>query len=144
MVSQKNKGTEHPVREQVLGYKAPARAYQAENADPRCPFTGSLVVKQETLQGVVVRKDVNKTATVEWQRSQFIPKYERYALQRSRVRVHNPPALDAQIGDEVVIARTRPLSKMKHHVVIAIVKRAGQKTSGGTTRGTNDDNGGKA
>lgn len=109
------------VRADVLGYAAPPRAFQPEFRDRNCPFTGGLSVQREQVQGTIVRKDTNKTATLEWYQSVYVPKYERFALKRYRIRVHNPPALDARVGDKVVAARTRPLSKTKHHVIIAVL-----------------------
>ncbi len=109
------------VRKEVLGIAAPERAFDSQYYDKNCPFTGGLVVKKELLTGKVIKKDTNKSATIEWNRSSYIPKYERFALRRSRLRVHNPPCLDAQIGQSVLVARTRPLSKTKHHVIIQIL-----------------------
>ncbi len=113
----------YKVKETVLGIPAPQGAYDSSNYDKNCPFTGSLVVKKELLKGKVIKKDTNKSATIEWFESKFIPKYERYAINRSRLRVHNPPAVNAQIGQEVLVARTRPLSKTKHHVIIKIFEK---------------------
>lgn len=110
------------VRKEVLGIPAPERAYDSQYYDKNCPFTGGLVVKKELLTGRVIKKDTNKSATIEWNRSSYVPKYERFALKRSRLRVHNPPCLDAQIGQKVLVARTRPLSKTKHHVIIQILE----------------------
>ena len=111
----------HAVKETVLGIPAPARAYDSASYDRNCPFTGGLAVKKELLKGKVIKKDTNKSATIEWFRSHYVPKYERYELKRSRLRVHNPPAVNAQIGQTVLVARTRPLSKTKHHVIIQIL-----------------------
>ena len=105
---------------EVLGVRAPKVTVSVN--DKKCPFTGGLVVKNELLKGKVIKKDINHSATIEWQRSVYVPKYERYSTKRSRVRVHNPEAIDAQVGDFVVAARTRPLSKTKHHVIIEIQK----------------------
>ena len=110
----------YQLRKSVLGIPAPERAYDSANYDQNCPFTGGLVVKKELLRGKVIKKDISKSATIEWFRSSYVPKYERYLLKRSRLRVHNPPAVNAQIGQEVLVARTRPLSKTKHHVIIKI------------------------
>ena len=110
------------VRKEVLGIPAPERAYDSQYYDQKCPFTGGLVVKKELLTGKVIKKDTNKSATIEWNSSSYVPKYERFALKRSRLRVHNPPCLDAQIGQKVLVARTRPLSKTKHHVIIQILE----------------------
>lgn len=102
---------------EVLGRKPPRESC----GDAKCPFHGIIQVKKELAEGVVVKRDLNRSATIEWHRSLYIPKYERYAFRRSRLRVHNPACVDAQIGDKVVAARTRPLSKTKHHVLIAKV-----------------------
>ncbi len=113
----------------VLGIPAPKRADDSKNYDPKCPFTGGLAVKKELLQGKVIKKDTNRSATIEWFRPYYVPKYERYEVRRSRVRVHNPPALDAQVGQTVLVAKTRPLSKTKHHVIIQIITKETQNES---------------
>ncbi len=110
------------IKKEVLGIPAPERAYDSKYYDKNCPFTGGLVVKKELLTGKVVKKDTNKSATIEWFRPHYVPKYERYELRRSRLRVHNPPCLDAQVGQSVLVARTRPLSKTKHHVIIQVLE----------------------
>ncbi|MBS3139405.1 30S ribosomal protein S17 [Candidatus Woesearchaeota archaeon] len=117
----------HAVKETVLGIPAPARAYDSASYDRNCPFTGGLAVKKELLKGKVIKKDTNKSATIEWFRSHYVPKYERYELKRSRLRVHNPPAVNAQIGQTVLVARTRPLSKTKHHVIIKVFEPVGKE-----------------
>lgn len=86
--------------------------------DINCPFHGTLGVRGRTFTGIVVAKDVHKTATVEWPRKYFIQKYERHETRKTRLRVHNPPCINAEIGDEVKIMETRPLSKTKHFVII--------------------------
>lgn len=109
------------VRKEVLGIPAPARAFDSRYHHKNCPFTGTLAVKKELLSGRVIKKDTNKSATIEWHRTRYVPKYERYERRRSRLRVHNPPCLDAQVGQEVLVARTRPLSKTKNHVILQIL-----------------------
>ncbi len=71
-----------------------------------------------TFTGVVVSDKMSKTVTVEWTRRQYIPKYERYQIRRTRVKAHNPEEIDAREGDIVTIKETRPLSKTKHFIVI--------------------------
>ena len=102
----------------IFGIKAPAKTC----TDSKCPFHGSILVKKELLKGKVIKKDINRSATIEWFRQHFIPKYERYETRRSRMRVHNPACLNAAVGAEVTVARTRPLSKTKNHVIIQIVE----------------------
>ena len=102
------------MKQELLGAKAPKKTC----TDQKCPFHGQLNVKNELSKGVVVKKDANHSATIEWKRSHYVPKYERYEIRVSRLRVHNPPCIDAKIGDEVVAAKTRPMSKTKNHVII--------------------------
>lgn len=107
------------MKQEILGVKAPKKIC----TDKKCPFHGQLSVKKELFRGVVIKKDMHHSATIEWTRSYYIPKYERYEMRRSRLRVHNPPCLEAQVGQRVLAAKTRPLSKTKHHVVIQILKK---------------------
>ncbi|MBU0457104.1 MAG: 30S ribosomal protein S17 [Nanoarchaeota archaeon] len=109
------------VRKEVFGISAPERAYDSQYYDKKCPFTGGLAVKKEFLKGKVVKRDTNKSATIEWHTPSYVKKYERYEVLRSRLRVHNPSCIDAQVGQTVLVARTRPLSKTKNHVIIKIL-----------------------
>ena len=89
-----------------------------ECKDKKCPFHGDLSVRGRTFTGIIIKRDVHKTATVEWSRIIKIPKYERYEKKRTKVRVHNPSCIDAKIGDNVKIIECRPLSKTKNFVII--------------------------
>ena len=102
----------------VLGIKSPQKP---EQYDKKCPFYGELVVKKETLVGTIIKKDTNRSATIELKRSKYVPKYERYEVRRFTLRVHNPTSINAQIGQKVLVAKTRPLSKTKNHVILAVV-----------------------
>ncbi|MBS3116174.1 30S ribosomal protein S17 [Candidatus Woesearchaeota archaeon] len=109
------------IKKTVLGVEAPQKAYDPVNYDKKCPFTGEITVKKELLRGKVIKKDTNKSATIEWLSHFYVPKYERFEMRRSRLRVHNPPSVNADVGQEVLVARTRPLSKTKHHVILKII-----------------------
>jgi small subunit ribosomal protein S17 len=87
-------------------------------SDQNCPFHGRIIVRGMAFDGIVVKKNVHRTATVEWSRRYFIPKYERYEKRRTKLSVHNPACIDAKIGDKVKIMETRPLSKTKHFVIV--------------------------
>lgn len=107
------------MKSEIFGIKSPEKVCQ----DAKCPFHGKVNVKKEFLKGRIIKKDVYHSATIEWQGPYFVPKYERYELRRSRLRVHNPPCIDANIGDEVLVARTRPLSKTKNHLIIQLLAK---------------------
>ena len=97
---------------------------QKECTDGKCHFHGNINVKKENYVGVVIKKDANRTATIGWGRRLHIPKYERYEKRRSRLRVHNPACIDAAVGDEVRVMRTRPLSKTKNFMIVEVIKKA--------------------
>ena len=107
----------------ILGVKAPKN----KCTDGNCPFHSSLNVKNETFKGTVIKRDSSHTATIEWFRPRLVPKYERYEIRRSRLRVHNPVCVDAQVGDSVFVARTRPLSKTKNAVILSTVASESKK-----------------
>jgi small subunit ribosomal protein S17 len=86
--------------------------------DARCPFHGGFKVKGRTLKGLIVAKDMHKSATLETERMQKVRKYERYMKKKTRIRVHNPPCINAQVGGEVRIMECRPISKTKNFVII--------------------------
>jgi len=87
----------------------------------KCPFYGQLPVRGQTLEGTVVSTDMEKTVIVEREYDVFVPKYDRYMKRRSRIPAHVPGVLEPlEVGDEVTIAETRPLSKTKAHVVVRV------------------------
>src|SRR3989338_2409613 len=92
--------------------------------DINCPEHGRLKTKGATFYGSVISDKMNKTVTVQWPRKIYIPKYERYQIRLSKIKAHNPPCINAKMGDYVKIKETRPLSKTKNFVVEEIL---GQK-----------------
>ena len=88
--------------------------------DKHCPFHGKLNLHGKTFTGTVIKKNPHKTVNVEWPRTFFVSKFERYAKRRSRVKAHNPPCIEAVVGDKVTIIETRPISKTKKFVVVRI------------------------
>ena len=51
--------------------------------DPNCPFHGTLPVRGQVLEGVVVSNKAERTITVERSYYKFIKKYERYEKRKS-------------------------------------------------------------
>lgn len=89
-----------------------------ECEDTNCPFHGKLSVRGQIIEGVVVSDKAPKTVTVLKSYLKKIRKYERYEKRRSKIHAHNPPCIDAKVGDVVKIAECRPLSKTKRFVVV--------------------------
>ena len=98
---------------------------EGECDDENCPFHGTLPVRGQILEGVVVSDKMPKTVVVERTYLRKIAKYERYEKRKSKIQAHNPPCIAAKVGDFVKIAECRPLSKTKSFVVIE--KRSGEE-----------------
>ena len=100
------------------GFKAPEKACE----DKHCPFHGSIGVRGRIFIGKITNDKLRISPTVEWERSIFVPKYERFKKGRTRVKAHNPPCIDAKLGDKVRIAECKPISKTKNFVIVEKLK----------------------
>lgn len=86
--------------------------------DKHCPFHGEKSLRGRIFSGTVIQAKTPKHAVVEWEWKKIVPKYERYEKRRTRVAVHNPACIGAEVGDRVKIMETRKISKTKSFVVI--------------------------
>lgn len=86
--------------------------------DKNCPNHGTLSLRGRIFTGTVVSDRMSKTAVVEWPRTHYLTKYERYEKRRTKLKVHNPECINAKEGHKVKIAECRPLSKTKNFVII--------------------------
>jgi len=103
-----------------IGIKAKAPKQLCE--DPKCPWHGKLPVRGRVVEGKVVSAKAQRTAIIEREYFQLVPKYERYERRHSRIVAYKPDCIDVKVGDVVKIAECRPLSKTKHFVVIEVLK----------------------
>ena len=71
--------------------------------------------------GVVASNKMTKTVVVEIKRVYRHPLYKKVVHQSKRVKAHDE--IGCQIGDEVQIVESRPLSRDKRWVVESVVKR---------------------
>jgi small subunit ribosomal protein S17 len=109
-------------KKKSIGMKA--KAPEKRCNDIKCPFHGNLKLRGKTIIGTVVSDKMHNTVNVEWIRRILLPKYERYAKKRSRVKAHNPECINAAEGDMVKIAECRPLSKTKNFCIIENLGKA--------------------
>ncbi len=86
--------------------------------DPNCPFHGTLKVRGQILEGMVVSNKMRQTVMVKREFMRHLKKYERYEKRRSTIAAHSPTCLNVQEGDSVKIMECRPVSKAKTFVVI--------------------------
>jgi small subunit ribosomal protein S17 len=88
------------------------------DGDLHAPFYGTLPVRGQLLQGVVVRSRAQRTVVVRIERLKYDSKYERYQRRSSRIQAHSTASVGAQEGDAVTLMECRPLSKTKSFVII--------------------------
>ncbi len=78
---------------------------------------------RKTKVGTVVSDAMQKTVVVEVQRRGRHPFYKKIIRHTRRFKAHDE-AGDAHVGDKVLIAETRPLSKDKRWRVAEVLERA--------------------
>ena len=78
-----------------------------------------------TLQGRVVSDKMDKTITVKIGRRGKHPVYGKYVTRSSKVHVHDEENT-AGMGDTVLVAESRPMSKSKSWTLVEVVETATQ------------------
>lgn len=78
--------------------------------------------KRRRMVGVVTSSKMQKTAVVEIERTYRHPLYKKVVHSQSKMKAHDE--LGCHVGDQVQIVESQPISKDKHWVVEAILKRS--------------------
>ncbi|MBN1829199.1 MAG: 30S ribosomal protein S17 [Deltaproteobacteria bacterium] len=78
---------------------------------------------RRTMQGVVVSNSMNKTVVVMTERLVKHPKFQKFIRRRKKYHAHDENNT-CGVGDRVLIAESRPLSRMKRWRVRTIVEKA--------------------
>ncbi|MCK4883691.1 MAG: 30S ribosomal protein S17 [Candidatus Diapherotrites archaeon] len=86
--------------------------------DKNCQYHGTLSVRGSMIEGKVVSAKMKKTAVIEISYLIKNQKYERQERRRSKLKAHVPDCINVNIGDKVLIAECRKLSKTKNFVVM--------------------------
>ncbi len=108
----------------TIGYNIESDVKAEPSNDKNCPYTGNVSVRGKMFEGTVVSALMAKTVKVEWETMVKDSKYNRYLKNRTKVAAHNSDAVSAKLGDKVLIAECRPLSKTKKFVVLKVIERA--------------------
>ena len=77
--------------------------------------------RRRRMVGKVTSNKMMKTVVVEIVRKYRHPLYQKVVYSSNRVKAHDE--LSCQVGDEVQIVESRPLSRYKRWVVEAVLKR---------------------
>ena len=76
-----------------------------------------------TFQGYITKK-FDKRVVVEFERTVYVPKYERFAKKKTKLHARIPEGMVVDVGDYVKLQECRPLSKIIHFIVIENVRKA--------------------
>ena len=106
----------HTMRDIGIAVAKPKR--EPAPGDQLNPFNGSLPVRGSVIVGTVVSAKMLHTAVVEKQHERLNVKFERIEKRTRRYAAHIPSNIDVTVGDEVVIAECRPVSKTVSFVVV--------------------------
>jgi small subunit ribosomal protein S17 len=79
--------------------------------------------KKRTIKGVVVSDKMDKTVVVRVEKLVKHPIFHKYLRRHSKYKAHDEENV-CHIGDEVIIAEFRPLSRDKRWKVREILKKA--------------------
>lgn len=96
--------------------------------DIKCPFHGQLKIRGRLFKGTVISKHT-KRVCIEFDRTVFIRKYERFAKKRTRLHAWLPECLSSSInvGDYIEVGNCRQLSKIISLVVIKKIRDKSEK-----------------
>lgn len=94
-----------------------AKVEKQECNDFACPNHGSISLRGRTFSGTVIKK-FPKRIVIEFERTIYIKKYERYSKRKTKLHARLPDCMnkDVEIGDYVEIKECRPISKIIHFV----------------------------
>ncbi len=86
--------------------------------DFACPRHGKISLRGRSFRGIIIKK-FPKRAVIEFERTIYIKKYERYAKRKTKLHARLPDCIfkDIDIGDYVEVRECRPISKIIHFVV---------------------------
>lgn len=83
-------------------------------------------VRGRMFEGTVTKQFPGRVV-IEFERTVYVRKYERFYKKRSKIHARVPKGLTIQVGDYVRVQECRPLSKIIHAIVIEKVRSAGEQ-----------------
>mgnify|MGYP001594694691 CR=1 FL=1 len=96
--------------------------------DTDCHVHGSLKTRGRVFEGKVIRK-FYKRVVIEFERTTYIKKYERYKKSRTKIHARLPTCMkdSINVGDYIRVQECRPLSKIIHFAVMEKIRDAENK-----------------
>ena len=85
-------------------------------------------IRGRRFEGYVIKK-FSKRLVIQFDRTKFVKKYERYLKKKTKIhaRISSDLANSINIGDYIEVAECRPLSKIIHFVVTKKIRDSDEK-----------------
>jgi len=119
---------------------------EQECNDFACPKHGQISLRGRSFKGKVIKK-FPKRVVIEFERTIYIKKYERYSSRKTKLHARLPECMfkDVEIGDYIEIMECRPISKIVHFVVVQKIRGGDEKVGKGKkkVKGKTKSGGGK-
>lgn len=76
----------------------------------------------------IVKKKFPKRVVIEFARTVYVRKYERYAMSKTKIHARLPVEMESNVnvGDLIKVQECRPLSRIIHFVVVQKLKDASE------------------
>ena len=96
--------------------------------DIKCPVHGELKMRGRRFEGTVIRKFPTRVV-IEFERTLYIRKYERYAKSKTKIHAWLPACMAPQVsvGDYIEVSECRPLSKIVSFVMVKKIRSASEE-----------------
>ena len=99
----------------------PQEEYQKEISDIEKQYE-ERKKRRQSMIGIVVSDKCSKSVTIKVERERYFPKYDKHVKRTRKFMAHDEEE-KCDMGDVVRIVPCRPMSKMKRHSVIDIIKK---------------------
>jgi len=99
---------------------------QKKSSERQKQQKNKVIPRGRIFQGYVT-KMFPKRVVVEFERTVYVQKYERFLKDKTRLHARIPEGMEVSAGDYVRVQECRPLSKIIHFLVIEIVRKAESK-----------------
>jgi len=84
------------------------------------PFNGSLSIRGKLFEGIVINAKAKGTAVIQKESPIYFTKFKRFGRSKNKIHAHIPSNLNIQVGDHVVAAECRPISKSVSFVIVEV------------------------
>jgi len=97
---------------------------QIQCNDKYCQKHGNVSTRGRSFKGTVIKK-FPKRVVIEFERTIYIEKYERYSKRKTKLHARLPECLSHEIdlGDYIEIKECKPISKIIHFIVIGKINK---------------------